>query len=342
MPDLKDGESVEVRGSATKPYVLKNVGGVYSCSCAAWRNQSVAIDQRTCKHLRKLRGDEAEANRLQSELSKPAATKKTTAPPLLLAESWDGVQDPTGWLMSEKLDGVRAYWDGENFISRLGNIYQAPPWFKIGLPTKMVLDGELWMDRKVFQKTISIVRSADAGDRWKDICYMVFDAPNVEGDFDRRVVAAMQTIRTNDPKYAQALAQVRCKNVGHLRKELDRIEKLGGEGLMLRDPKSNYVVGRSRTLLKVKSFMDAEAEIIGIEPGKGRHKGRMGALLVRLPSGKEFSVGTGFSDKQRENPPCVGLRVTIKYQELIPTSGIPRFPVFMKIADEDHETMQMV
>lgn len=64
MPDLRDGESVEMKRSGSKPYVLKNTGGVYSCSCPAWRNQSLGIEARTCKHLRKLRGDAAEEARI--------------------------------------------------------------------------------------------------------------------------------------------------------------------------------------------------------------------------------------------------------------------------------------
>src|SRR5437660_8957567 len=82
MPDLSDGESVEMRGSASRPYVLKNVGGVYSCSCPAWRNQSVGIERRTCKHLRQLRGDAAEEARLGGALpAKPQeATGGVTAP----------------------------------------------------------------------------------------------------------------------------------------------------------------------------------------------------------------------------------------------------------------------
>src|SRR2546423_990249 len=116
MPDLRDGESTEMTGSGSRPYVLKNVGGVYSCSCPAWRNQSLPIERRTCKHLRKLRGDAAETARVGGELptrppSDAAAAK--VAPPLLLAESWDGAADPAGWWVSEKLDGVRAYWTGE-------------------------------------------------------------------------------------------------------------------------------------------------------------------------------------------------------------------------------------
>src|SRR5688572_9578943 len=122
MPDLDDGESVEMKGSGSKPYILKNVGGVYSCTCPAWRNQSAGIERRTCKHLRRLRGDAAEEERVGGAVpARPAAKAgDSTVPPLLLAESWDSVLDPAGWLMSEKLDGVRAYWDGKQFISRQG------------------------------------------------------------------------------------------------------------------------------------------------------------------------------------------------------------------------------
>src|SRR5882762_2051479 len=100
MPDLQDGESVEMAGSASRPYVLKNVAGVYSCSCPAWRNQSLPIERRTCKHLRKLRGDAAEEARIGSAL--PQTPVKVNgddhkAPSLLLAESWDNALNPTDW-----------------------------------------------------------------------------------------------------------------------------------------------------------------------------------------------------------------------------------------------------
>src|SRR5713101_1808456 len=113
MPDLLDGESVEMAGSGAKPYVLKNVGGVYSCSCPAWRNQALAIEKRTCKHLRRLRGDKAEEERSGGAVPERAkeAKKDGPAPPLLLAERWDGAMNLAGWWMSEKLDGVRAYWN---------------------------------------------------------------------------------------------------------------------------------------------------------------------------------------------------------------------------------------
>src|SRR5688572_19826040 len=122
MPDLKDGESIEMQGSGRLPYILKNVAGVYSCSCPAWRNQSLSIERRTCKHLKKLRGEQAEANRIGvpapgAVVSTTPAAVKATAPALLLAESWDNSQDLSGWWMSEKLDGVRAWWTGAEFRS---------------------------------------------------------------------------------------------------------------------------------------------------------------------------------------------------------------------------------
>ena len=138
MPDLQDGETVEMQGSGAKPYVLKNTGGVYSCSCPAWRNQSIAIERRTCKHLRKLRGDAAEETRVGGALPQRAggtsAPDENAGPPLLLAESWDNAADLSDWWMSEKLDGVRAFWDGKQFLSRQGNLYHAPAWFLEGLP----------------------------------------------------------------------------------------------------------------------------------------------------------------------------------------------------------------
>src|SRR5215468_9091713 len=107
MPDLADGQTHLMQGSGSKPYELKNVGGVYSCTCPAWRNQSIPIERRSCKHLRKLRGDAAEEARVGGAL--PQKPVKEAAggegPPLLLAERWESDLDLTGWWMSEKLDG---------------------------------------------------------------------------------------------------------------------------------------------------------------------------------------------------------------------------------------------
>lgn len=336
MPDLRDGETTEMKGSGAKPYQLKNVGGVYSCTCPAWRNQSTGIERRTCKHLRKLRGDAAEEARIGGAL--PAKPVKATSedgdekegPPVLLAESWDNAADLAGWWMSEKLDGVRAYWDGKQLLSRNGNLYHAPDWFLEGLPSTP-LDGELWLARKKFNDTISIVRRQDKSDHWKDIRYLLFDAPTASGPFEDRL-AYLKDLFASKPLPTVSLHdQILCQNIAHLRAELARVEALGGEGLMLRQPGSTYVAGRSATLLKVKTFHDDEAVVIGHEPGKGKHKGRVGALAVRLTNGITFAVGTGLSDAERGAPPPVGTTITFRYQELTP-AGVPRFPSYIGLA----------
>ncbi|HEY4330841.1 MAG TPA: DNA ligase [Phycisphaerae bacterium] len=338
MPDLADGETFLMQGSAVKPYELKNTGGVYSCSCPAWRNQSVTIEKRTCKHLRKLRGDAAETTRVGTAAA-PAKKKMTTnasgltveaaGAPVLLAQSWDGNLDPKGWWLSEKLDGVRAYWDGKQILSRLGNIYHAPDWFIKGLPATP-LDGELFMARKSFQKTIAIVRRQDKSDLWKQIRFLLFDAPAHGGQFEDRL-SSLKSLPAHP--YTVIHPHVLCTGKEHLKEELARVEALGAEGLMLRQPQSLYVVGRSSTLLKVKSFKDDEALVIAHLAGTGRHKGRMGALQVRMAGGTEFSIGTGFSDKERDDPPTIGSTVVFRYQELT-DGGVPRFPSFYAVREE--------
>jgi DNA ligase 1 len=336
MPDLKDGESFEMQGSGSKPYVLKNVGGVYSCSCPAWRNQSLAIEKRTCKHLRKLRGDAEEETRIGGAV--PVRAKATAegeakeGPPLLLAERWDNQADLSGWWMSEKLDGVRAYWDGKQFLSRLGNLYHAPEWFVEGLPD-VPLDGELWIDRKMFQRTVSIVRRQDKTDLWREVRYLVFDAPAHDHPFEQRLEFVREIILRRKPSFAAAHPHEVCRSTDHLREELARIEALGGEGLMLRQPRSKYAIGRSMTLLKVKSFLDAEGRVVGHKAGAGRHKGRLGALQVALDDGTRVDVGTGFSDAERENPPSIGSLITFRYQELS-DAGVPRFPSYVGVRDD--------
>lgn len=360
MTQWNDGETRNVPG---RPYVMKYIGGVYSCSCIAWKCQSLKIDQRSCKHLRAAGVTQGVAGAAGAQAPAPApiaasATAgqpsasasqiaaraaaagralrpdektKLNGPKILLAHSFEDFPnlDPTGWLVSEKLDGVRAYWDGVQFVSRQGNVYTAPVWFKAGLPNE-VLDGELWMARGAFNKTISVVKSIDSGDRWKAIKYVIFDAPKHGGTFTQRLAYVQQVCATINSQYVVAHPHHACKGKADLLQELNQIESLGGEGLMIRNPNSKYVVGRSDTLLKVKPFKDTEAVVIAHTAGKGRHAGRMGGLEVRMPSGVVFTVGTGFSDEDRRNPPPVGTTITYRYTELTP-DGKPKCCSFLRV-----------
>ena len=158
--------------------------------------------------------------------------------------------------------------------------------------------------------------------------FVVFDAPLVQGGFEERLEAARQAVANLE--FAETLQHTPCRDDDHLKEELGRIEKLGGEGVMMREKKSPYDFGRSQRLLKVKTFVDDEGLVYGHQDGSGKHKGRMGALLCRLRNGIKFKVGSGFSDWERENPPPVGSVITFKYFELT-KAGVPRFPTFQHL-----------
>lgn len=251
---------------------------------------------------------------------------------LMLAKNHKN-EDPTGWWISEKLDGVRCYWNGYAFMSRQGKQYTAPEFFVDGLPSNMSLDGELWLGRKMFQECVSIARSTDNGkndmDRWHRMKYMLFDVPSLDLPFEDRIGFLYCLVKSIGNPYLKVVEQIRCENLQHMYSELERIENMGGEGIMLRKPGSFYQGQRSNTLLKVKNFLDDEATIIGYEEGKGKYLGNIGALIVKGPRGKQFKIGTGLSDQERKNPPPIGTKITYKYQELT-KDGIPRFPSYYR------------
>ena len=259
----------------------------------------------------------------------PSPSKDNPQAPVMLAQSWDQKADIKGWWMSEKLDGVRGYWTGNKLISRSGIPFQAPEWFIRNFPATP-LDGELWLGRQQFSELVSIVRRKAPDAAWKKVRYLIFDAPRIDGGFEKRLAYVRLWFQRNPNPYADVLQQQVCENEAHLRKKLRQIESIGGEGLMLRKPNSPYEVGRSSNLLKVKTYEDAEATVIGHLPGSGKHAGRLGALRVELPNGIRFSIGTGFSDRERDNPPPIGSIVTFKYYGYH-KSGIPRFASFLRV-----------
>ncbi|KAJ7621186.1 DNA ligase/mRNA capping enzyme [Roridomyces roridus] len=254
------------------------------------------------------------------------------APDLLLANKWevDKGPDPTGWWISEKLDGVRTYYDGKTMISRLGNPFTPPQWFLDKLPKDVTLDGELFAGRGKFQDTISIVKTINSP-HWKEITFQIFDIPSEDAVFEKRVEKLQKLFGPGGTYECPEVVLVeheKAKDRQHVLDKLEEIEGLGGEGLMLRRAGSKYEGKRSGTLLKVKTFYDAEAEVTGYTDGKGKHVGVVGALMCKMESGKKFNVGTGLSDKQRKNPPKVGSIIVYRFQELT-RDGVPRFPSFV-------------
>jgi len=238
--------------------------------------------------------------------------------------------EATGWLMSEKLDGIRGYWNGRQLRSKTGLPFHPPPAFTANFPA-FALEGEIWGGRGTFEKTVSIVKQQEAHEGWLALKFAIFDVPEAPGDFEERLAVARQWLDRHPSPYAFVIPHQPVQNTESLHAELQRIEQLGGEGLILRRPGSLYMAGRSPDVLKLKSWDDAEAVVVAHRPGRGRNEGRMGSLIVELPESKiRFKIGTGFSDAQRENPPPVGALVTFKYYGFY-ASGIPKFPSFLRL-----------
>lgn len=354
-------------------YRITRRGAVYTCACPAWRNQRLG-PYRTCKHIRELRGDEAERQRLVDEghtsdldcvraglsssgsKTTPRATRSKTSgsaadkslgkaagshnpcieKQVMLAQTWEaGKTDPTGYLMSEKLDGMRAVWDGVALWSRTGNIIVAPAYFASVLPQGFKLDGELFLGRGRFQEVMSVCRSQVPHEiSWRNVRYVIFDAPDVKGGLAERLAEASRQLGVGAAHVAHVHEHQVCTGVDHVHKELQRVLSLHppGEGLMLAAQGKPHRGGRCADVLKVKKFQTNDAKVVGYKIGKGKHVGRLGALECKLRTGRRFDVGSGFTDAEREDYEAkypIGCVVEFKFFELT-TAGVPRFPTFIR------------
>jgi len=269
-------------------------------------------------------------------LTAAAGTLATAAEPapsaLLLAERYRGDIDVSRYWVSEKLDGVRASWDGKNLRFRSGNPVSAPKWFLDALPGQP-LDGELWLGRGTFDQLSAIVRRQSADDaEWRRVRYMIFELPNAAGSFSDRAEQIKAVTAAANLPWLQAVAQFRVPDAVALQKKLRDIVRNGGEGLMLHRDDAVYETGRSSALLKVTPWQDAEASVVAHLPGKGKYAGMLGALRMELPDGRRFSLGSGLTDALRRNPPPLGTLITYRYRELT-KNGMPRFPRYLRVRE---------
>jgi len=248
---------------------------------------------------------------------------------ILLLKTYDGSQDISGWLMSEKLDGMRAIWDGQTLKSRQGNVISAPHWFLQALPP-FAIDGELWTQRNDFENITSIVRQQSPDERWHTISYQIFEVPHQQGGLLDRLAILQLYLDAHPSPFVKIIPQTTVRSASHLKKELETIISLGGEGLVVRKPNTPYQTGRSNQALKVKPYQDSECTVIALKQGQGKYLGKLGSLQCQLPSGLSFYIGSGFSDKQRLFPPKIGSKITFKYYG-VTKNNVPRFPIFLRI-----------
>lgn len=266
------------------------------------------------------------------------ATAATGSPPLMLANVYrPGVALQDYWV-SEKLDGVRGYWDGSQLLTRGGQRVAAPTWFTAGWPA-IPMDGELWAGRGQFSRAVSVVRQQTPDDAaWRGLRFMVFDLPAHGGSFSERIPALNGIVSRIDQPWVQTVAQHKVASPAALQALLAKTVKLGGEGLMLHRGASLYQAVRNDDLLKLKTHDDAEARVLAHVPGQGKYAGVLGALLVEIPAAegrpaRRFKLGSGLSDAERQNPPPVGSWVTYRFRGLN-DSGIPRFASFMRVRED--------
>lgn len=251
-------------------------------------------------------------------------------PAAMLAGRWREGLDPAAYWVSEKLDGVRACWDGQRLRFRSGRPIPAPGWFIAALPD-VPLDGELWLGRGRFEAVSGLVRREAVDETgWRSVRYMVFDTPGAAGSFDERLTRLRGIVERAGLPWLQAVPQFRVVDAAALAATLDAVLAAGGEGLMLHRADARWENGRSEALLKLTPFLDAEARVVGHLPGRGKYAGMVGALEVETPDGRRFRIGTGLSDADRRAPPPLGSEVTYRYRELT-GGGLPRFPVFVRI-----------
>jgi len=287
-------------------------------------------------------------------------------------------------LASPKLDGIRCVVRDGKALSRklkpIPNDY-IRTWIEMNL--RDGLDGELMLRNmpaprpmtveelpegegtmSAFSQVSSAIMSRDGE---PDFVYNVFDLLADEtshtDEFWQRFRKLQKWIGPGHSNL-QLVPHILAETPEELQAIVDSHVDLGYEGTMVRDPKGRYKFGRSTVkegiLLKIKSFLDETATIIGVveqmhngneatKDNLGHTKrssaktgktgtGKMGALRCRLPDGTEFEVGTGFTDVQRQEPWAVGSLVDFKHQP--PPGGrnpgeSPRFPVFLRLRHVD-------
>ena len=284
-----------------------------------------------------------------------ASAWRAVEPALQLAEVYEPGIDLEHYLVSEKFDGVRAFWDGRRLLTRGGLVINAPAWFTAGFPD-VPLDGELWMGRRSFAAVSGTVRRLQPElEAWRRVRYLLFDLPasaslqaatanpatGTDNDraagsalgFEQRLAELKRLVAASSNPHLAVVEQAAIDGEDALTALLAQVVADGGEGLMLHRRDAPYRAGRTSDLLKVKPYLEAEARVVGHLPGRGKYTGSLGSLLVEEADGKRFRIGTGFSDVERDDPPPIGSLVSFKYHGRT-KNGLPRFASFLRVAED--------
>lgn len=278
-----------------------------------------------------------------------------------------GKPPPVGWKASEKYDGYRAQWIAgqRNFLSRSSKVFEgAPDWFKMAMPPDRNIDGELWVGREKFEAMGVVRRKKPEPDEWIPVKFVVYDLPDEEKPFEERLKILQKVVKDMHvrwnilrKKLPAPFNEVECplifakqttvKSEEHLDEMYKSVIQNGGEGIMLKNPDSLYVNGRSPDMVKVKPSFDVEAVIIDYKMGKGKYKNMLGGFeckpLINMDTyhvidnkeKHEFTT-SGMDDSIRENYKIthpVGTVITITHNGYT-DSGKPRFARYIRKRDD--------
>lgn len=264
------------------------------------------------------------------------------------------------FVMSEKLDGVRALWNGKQLLTRNGRVIKAPACFTKHFPP-FALDGELWIGRGEFEKALALVQKdcthcPCSGDRealdssrgdssWGRAKYYVFDVPDCTLESSPKAHCTLfERLRVLESYLASAptmpISLIKHEPISsekQLFKRLQELSEQGAEGLVLRKVTAPYERTRSPNALKLKTYSDAECKVVAHNAGKGKYAGKLGSLTCEQETTTKgvaglmrFKIGSGFSDAERQSPPPLGSIITYKFYGTT-KNGFPRFAVFHRI-----------
>lgn len=255
-------------------------------------------------------------------------------------------QNVSGWLASEKLDGVRAYWDGENLLSRQGKKLNAPLSFTKNFP-KFALDGELYAKELKFEEIqASVMDKLPDEKAWSRLKFHIFDVPEASGGLLDRLEVLAKFLKNEPNQNLIIIKQIKMRDNAQFLKFTENIIAKGGEGAVVREPNAPYERKRSKNALKFKKFKDAECEVIAVNKGNGKYEKFAGSITCKAFGGKDdkeragepkegtiFKIGSGLSDENRQKPPKIGSIITYKFQNLT-SNGKPRFPIFLRVRED--------
>ncbi len=254
-------------------------------------------------------------------------------PDLFLLNTYDESKEVVGWVMSEKLDGIRGFWNGQELLTRGGKKLNPPAWFTQNYPP-FAIDGELWTKRGDFENISSIVRTKRTNLRWRQITHQIFEVPNQSGGLLQRLAVLADYLQATPIAHLHIIKQTPIINKQQLQDFLAEVTGHKGEGVVVRDPNTAYKTGRLTSALKVKKYLDTECIVLKILPGKAKYKQMMGSVLCQTDTGKRVKIGSGFKDKDRANPPMVGSKITFKYYGLT-NKGNYKYPVYLRVRKAD-------